>query len=64
MRSSDDRRRVGLELTRSGTSLVRRVRSRRTAWLQQRLAALDEVDVRAIDRAIEPLFALLDTERA
>jgi DNA-binding MarR family transcriptional regulator len=59
VRSSDDRRRVGLQLTPAGARLVRRVRRRRTAWLAQRLAALDERDVEAIDRAIDPLMTLL-----
>ena len=60
VRSSDDRRRVGLQLTPEGSSLVRRVRRRRTTWLAQRLAALDDRDVEAIDRAIGPLATLLE----
>jgi DNA-binding MarR family transcriptional regulator len=63
VRSSDDRRRVGLQLTPSGTTLVRQVRSRRTTWLARRLAALDERDIEVIDRAIEPLAMLLAEER-
>jgi DNA-binding MarR family transcriptional regulator len=64
VRSSDDRRRVGLELTADGSGLLRRVRRRRTTWLARRLDALDERDVEAIDRAIGPLAALLEDERA
>jgi DNA-binding MarR family transcriptional regulator len=63
VRSSDDRRRVGLQLTPSGATLVRQVRSRRTTWLARQLAALDERNVEAIDRAIEPLAMLLAEER-
>jgi len=64
VRSSEDRRRVGLELTADGSGLLRRVRRRRTTWLARRLDALDERDVEAIDRAIGPLAALLEDERA
>jgi DNA-binding MarR family transcriptional regulator len=63
VRSSGDRRRVGLQLTPAGSALVRRVRTRRTTWLAQRLAALDEADVEAIERAIRPLLALLEGDR-
>src|SRR3954466_15870956 len=35
--SPDDRRRVGLTLTDEGQRVLRRVRSRRTAWLSSRL---------------------------
>lgn len=64
VRSSDDRRRVGLQLTPAGSGLVRRVRSRRTTWLARRLAALEPDDVEAIDRALGPLAALLAEDRA
>ena len=64
VRSSEDRRRVGLELTPAGSSLLRRVRRRRTTWLAQRLAALGDRDLEAIDRAIEPLATLLEGEGA
>jgi DNA-binding MarR family transcriptional regulator len=63
IRSSEDRRRVGLQLTPEGSRLLRRVRRRRTTWLAQRLGALDERDVETIDRAIEPLGRLLEGER-
>jgi DNA-binding MarR family transcriptional regulator len=57
--SQADRRRVGLTLTAEGQRLLRRVRSRRTAWLAQRLGELDENDLTAIEAAVEPLFGLL-----
>lgn len=57
--SESDRRRVGLTLTAEGQRLLRRVRSRRTAWLAQRLEGLDAADLAAIEAAVEPLFGLL-----
>jgi DNA-binding MarR family transcriptional regulator len=57
--SADDRRRVGLTLTDEGRRVLRRVRSRRTAWLAGRLKALSDEQLRAIDAAIEPLGELL-----
>ena len=57
--SADDRRRVGLTLTDEGQRLLRRVRSRRTAWLATRLKELSDEELRAIDAAIQPLRELL-----
>ena len=57
--SADDRRRVGLTLTDEGQRVLRRVRSRRTAWLAARLKALSAEQLRAIDAAIEPLGEIL-----
>ena len=57
--SQSDRRRVGLTLTAEGQRLLRRVRSRRTAWLAQRLERLDAAELAAIEAAVEPLFGLL-----
>jgi DNA-binding MarR family transcriptional regulator len=59
VRSTADRRRVGLELTEDGTRLLRRIRARRTTWLAERLRSLDPDDVEAIDRALRPLQLLL-----
>ena len=59
VRSAVDRRRVGLELTPEGERLLRSVRERRTAWLAERLGALEPDDLRAIEAAIDPLRALL-----
>ena len=63
VRSAVDRRRVGLELTPEGERLLRSVRERRTAWLADRLGALDPDDLEAIEAAIEPLRKMLG-ERA
>lgn len=60
--SEADRRRVGLTLTDEGQRVLRRVRSRRTAWLATRLAALTPDELAAIDAAIEPLSLLLREE--
>lgn len=58
--SEDDRRRVGLTLTDEGQRLLRRVRSRRTAWLVTRLDRLSAEELAAIDAAVEPLALLLN----
>ena len=59
VRSTEDRRRVVLRLTPAGSRLLRRVRTRRTTWLTERLGALDPEELELLDRAIEPLTALL-----
>jgi DNA-binding MarR family transcriptional regulator len=58
--NEDDRRRVGLTLTDEGRRVLRRVRSRRTAWLVSRLGKLDAHELARIEAAIEPLAQLLD----
>lgn len=57
--SEDDRRRVGVTLTEEGQRVLRRVRSRRTAWLAQRLGELSEKEIAAVEAAIGPLSRLL-----
>jgi DNA-binding MarR family transcriptional regulator len=57
--SADDRRRVGLTLTDEGRRVLRRVRSRRTAWLVSRLGELSPAELAAVEAAIEPLSHLL-----
>ena len=59
VRSSDDRRRVGLRLTDEGERLLRRVRARRTTWLVGRLQALDPNDLEAIAAAVPALMRLV-----
>jgi DNA-binding MarR family transcriptional regulator len=59
VRDEEDRRRVGLTLTEEGERLLRRVRARRTGWLADRLRALDETEIAAVEAAIEPLGRLL-----
>ena len=45
VRSTDDRRRVGLALTDDGARLLRRVRARRTGWLSERLQGLEPAEL-------------------
>jgi DNA-binding MarR family transcriptional regulator len=63
VRSSDDRRRVGLELTPDGTAILKRVRARRTTWLAERLALLSDDERERIELALPALYALLEPER-
>jgi DNA-binding MarR family transcriptional regulator len=57
--SASDRRRVGLTLTDEGQRMLRRVRSRRTAWLATRLRGLSADELDAVEAAVEPLSRLL-----
>ncbi|HEX5245910.1 MAG TPA: MarR family transcriptional regulator [Gaiellaceae bacterium] len=60
--SADDRRRVGVSLTEKGQRVLRRVRTRRTAWLAQRLRGLSPDELAAVEAAVEPLRRLLPEE--
>lgn len=60
VRSSDDRRRVGLNLTEDGRRLLRSVRARRTTWLVNRLGTLEPSALEAIDAALPALRALVE----
>jgi len=60
VRSSDDRRRVGLRLTDEGERLMRRVRARRTTWLADRLKSLEPAELEAIEVAVPALMQLLE----
>jgi DNA-binding MarR family transcriptional regulator len=62
VRSSDDRRRVGLELTPEGRATLRRVRARRTTWLAGRLADLADGDREHVEHALPALRALLELD--
>src|SRR4249919_4221938 len=59
MRSSEDRRRVGLRLTEDGERLMRRVRARRTTWLADRLRRLEPLELEAIEGALPALLRLV-----
>src|SRR3954454_24353390 len=58
-KSEADRRRVGLTLTDEGRSVLRRVRSRRTAWLATRLGDLNSQGRPTIDASVGPLSSFL-----
>jgi DNA-binding MarR family transcriptional regulator len=60
VRSSDDRRRVGLRITDEGSRLLRRVRARRTTWLAERLRALEPEELEAVTAALPAMWRLLD----
>jgi DNA-binding MarR family transcriptional regulator len=62
-KSEADRRRTGLTLTDDGQRTLRRVRSRRTAWLASRLNGLSPAELASVKAAAEPLARLLE-ERA
>jgi DNA-binding MarR family transcriptional regulator len=55
-----DRRRQVLALTPEAERVLRSVRSRRTAWLAERLDRLEPEELAAIDAALEPLSRLLE----
>src|SRR5437868_6571466 len=57
-----DRRRVGLTLTDDGQRTLRRVRSRRTAWLASRLDTLSPDELAAVGAALDALGHLLADE--
>lgn len=60
--SEADRRCVGLTLTDEGQRTLRRVRSRRTAWLASRLGALSEAELEVVAAAAESLARLVRDE--
>ncbi len=60
--SEKDRRQVGLTLTEEGQRVLRRVRSRRTAWLASRLDTLSPEELEAVGAAVTALGHLLADE--
>jgi DNA-binding MarR family transcriptional regulator len=60
VRSDDDRRRVGLELTRDGRAILKRVRARRTTWLAERLARLPDEDRERVEQTLPALHRMLE----
>jgi DNA-binding MarR family transcriptional regulator len=62
VRSSEDRRRVGLRLTDDGAQLLRRVRARRTTWLAERMRSLEPGQLEAIEAALPSLQRILGEE--
>jgi DNA-binding MarR family transcriptional regulator len=62
VRSTEDRRRVGLRLTDEGAKVMRRIRARRTTWLAERLGRLEPAELEAIQAAVPALQRLLEEE--
>ncbi len=62
LRSDVDRRKVGLRVTPAGERLLRRVRERRTSWLAERLGALEQEELAAVEAAVDPLLRLIRAE--
>ncbi len=60
VRSSDDRRRVGLELTPEGSATLRRVRARRTTWLAERISRLSDEERERLEHALPVLWSVLE----
>jgi DNA-binding MarR family transcriptional regulator len=59
-RSEQDRRRVQLAVTESGLRVLRSARSRRTAWLADRLHRLEPEELDRIEAALPALNKLLE----
>src|SRR5712672_62207 len=59
-KSEADRRCVGLTLTEEGQRTLRRVRSRRTAWLASRLNGLSPAELASVGAAAKSLAQLLE----
>jgi DNA-binding MarR family transcriptional regulator len=64
VRSTEDRRRVGLRLTDDGVKLMRRIRARRTTLLAERLRRLEPAELEALDAAMPALRRLLGDDAA
>ena len=64
-RSEDpnDRRSAVVRVTKDGAALLKKLRSRKNAYLARRLRELPDEDVAALERAAEVLERLLDGER-
>jgi DNA-binding MarR family transcriptional regulator len=60
LQDESDRRRHSLVLTEEAERVLRSVRSRRTAWLAERLGRLSDEDRASVDAAIDPLLGLLE----
>ncbi len=60
VRSTSDRRRVGLRLTPAGERLQRRIRARRTTWLADRLEWLSPEELEAVATALPALRRIVE----
>lgn len=58
-----DRRSFLVGITPAGEALLRRLRKRKNAYLAKRLRELDHADVETLERAVEILEGMLESER-
>jgi DNA-binding MarR family transcriptional regulator len=61
-RSPSDARKLRVTLTPEGTAALRSIRTRRTAFLAERLAKLSPDERAALAAAVEPLLALVEED--
>jgi DNA-binding MarR family transcriptional regulator len=61
-RCESDRRRVEFELTAEGLRILRSARSRRTAWLADRLRRLEPDELASVESALPALRRLLEVD--
>ena len=59
----DDGRSAVVRVTREGAALLKKLRSRKNAYLARRLRELPDEDVAALERAADVLERLLDGEK-
>ena len=59
----DDRRSAVVCVTKEGAALLKKLRSRKNAYLAKRLRELPDDDVKALERAADVLERLLDGDR-
>jgi DNA-binding MarR family transcriptional regulator len=59
---SDDRRSSRLRLTPRAKRLIQTMRSERTAWIADRVAELGAADIRALERGIDALEHLAESQ--
>ena len=52
-----------VSITREGSDLLRRIRTRKTAYLARRLSKLDPDDLAALERAADVLEGILEDDR-
>ena len=52
-----------VSITREGSQLLRRIRTRKNAYLARRLSKLDPDDLGALERAADVLEAILEDDR-
>ena len=59
----DDGRTFGVSITREGSDLLRRIRTRKNAYLARRLDKLGPDDLGALERAVDVLERILEDDR-